>query len=114
MDTIENPNLLARMREYLIFVSWEQHYTYYRDQQYVVALAFLDVYEAGLPGDPFPDYYKAVVHAAAGNRSKMFDHLQKAIDKGLDNPGMILNEVAFERYRDQKKYKILVDKLSIP
>ena len=114
LDTIENPDMQARLREYLIFVSWEQHYTYYHDRQYVVALSFLDVYEAGLPGDPHPDYYKAVVHAAAGNRSLMFDHLQKAIEKGLDNPEMILQEEAFERYRDHKKYKILVDKLTNP
>jgi hypothetical protein len=114
LDTILDPDLRARLWEYMIFVSWEQHYTYYRDKQYIVALTFLDVYQAGLPGDPNPDYYKAVVHAAAGNRSEMYDYLQRAIDKGLDDPARVVDEAAFERYRNQKKYKILVDKLTNP
>ncbi len=103
VDELQDADLRARLREFMINGSWEQHINSLRANRYLVAHSYLDVYESGLPDDPSPDYYRARIHALSGDPAAMYRSLENAVDKGFTTPGTIRADEAFREYMGQGK-----------
>ncbi len=113
IDDLEDPDLRARLHEFVVNGSWEQHIGALRADRYPVALTFLEVYGAGLPQDPSPDFYRARVHALAGDPAAMYHCLKMAIDKGFSAPERILQDEAFREYLGQGTMQRLLEDLKL-
>lgn len=111
IEALDDPNSRARLFEFLINGSWEQHINSRRAGKYEVALSFLKVYEAGLPDDPSPSYYYALVYASDNRSSEMYRHLERAIEKGLKDSALLTDEPLFQPWHKQKKFINLVAQL---
>lgn len=111
IDALEDVDLVARLREFLINGSWEQHFNAMRLKRYKVALTYLQVYAAGLPDEPSPHYLMAIAYAFSEEPAEMYRQLDNAIDKGLVNPEFLTGEPAFYPYQQQKRFQKLLKEL---
>jgi hypothetical protein len=111
IDALNDTNLSARLKEFLVNGSWEQHYNSLRHNRYDVALGYLKVYKAGLPNSPSPPYLMAVAHATAGHRKEMYECLDEAIQKGLNDPEQLNGVPVFFPYKNQSKFIKLLTKI---
>lgn len=112
VNSFEDEGLKARLNEFMINGSWEQHFNCIRLKRYESSISYLKIYEAGRPDSPDPNYLQAVTYALMDNKNATLQQLEKALSKGFKDTDRLSKEQAFQKYKDNKKFQrilVLID-----
>lgn len=100
-----------RLLNFLLLDSWEEYQNYYNQESYITAIKFLEIGELARPDHAWVNFLLARAYAQLSNKKQVFKQLDEAVNKGFNNSDVLENEEAFEKFRHEKKFTEIVEKM---
>ncbi|MBN3036215.1 MAG: hypothetical protein JW861_11560 [Bacteroidales bacterium] len=101
-----------RLHDFITGNAYEQYDEYFRQAFFNTAARFMDICRLSEPDEYWPYYFTARVQALQGETLQALNNLQKSVDKGFDNAGLMENDTCFANIRDKRKFTEILEQVS--